>query len=241
MSGVLKWPGDSRRYADLQQTQVEREFEKGEDIKFALRLLPIDLDVPVDVMDIGGGIGRAVYHMHKYWLGWSADNPTRFWLYDDGGEEQHAGINTELTDDTYYSNHDVAFEWLCANGVDNGDEHGVVEYLDACDRDQCLRRIVDTNVRMDLVTSFRAVGFHWPMHPLLGFLADVTRPGSLLLFESRPLHCDAYPEHARFKQACKLVSDDLGHIAESKSWRLAKYQHVQVGPHLRAYVLAERV
>lgn len=236
MSNAIKWPGKSLAYAKIQQMQVEQEFERGDDVREALNAFGLFAhSQPRDVMDVGGGIGRAIYHMHRRWADQSSSCQPRYWLYDDFGEKQHAGIRKDLTDDTFYSNHDVAVEWLDANEV------YPVNCLNARDRDRCREWIEEEGVKMDLVTSFRAVGFHWPMHPLLDFLGEVTALGSFLLFESRPLDSRAYPDGGRFVKGKRLTLNDLESIAGHGQWQLLRYRHIRVGPHLRGYVLAERV
>jgi len=258
MSRKIKWPGESRRYAQLQQNDVDKEFVYGEDVNLVLRhVLPSEFlsSFPVtgcgmDVLDVGSGIGRAVYHMHKQWV------DARYWLLDGEGEKQHAGINHMLKDDTFYSNAIETAYFLRANGVNNFFQirynlKPTMEFLAEL-TDQQIEvmnspMVVEwgfvgaTGVTFDLVTSFRAVGFHWPMHPMLDLLADVTVGGSILLFESRPLSRRAYLSNERWNAGRELVIAELKAIADHGCWDLLLFKHIRVGPHLRSYVLAERL
>jgi len=250
MARKIKYPGDSLKYAKLQQNE-RAAFERLDDVHSALKLLDMDLP-PVDVLDVGAGIGRGVLAMHQRWSG------ATYWLYDGEGDRQVCGVNETLGPGSFYSNVVSTAFFLRANGVRNffqvRDDPGSIK-IDVTERQAEVVEsqmvvgwdyLPQADVKFDLVTSFRAVGFHWPMHPMLEMLAEHTAPGGTLLYESRPLLSGAYPRNddgrSRFQSACRLVFSDLKAIAEcgQVGWELVRFEHVLVGKRWRAYVVARR-
>lgn len=227
----MLYPGDSDRFSRLQQNSRDAEFERAPDVQVVLGLLSQAGDL-FNVLEIGAGIGRGSVHVGRVF------DYTTFWLLDGEGEKQHAGVNDTLTNDTFYSNHQAAFEFCEANGLAGRHRH-----LDAGDLDAAFETIAKAGVRFDAAFSLRAVGFHWPMAPMLDWLAKVVEPCGILVFESRPLERCGYPEHAhgRWKHGQRLACDDMGALAAHDLWTLLDYHQEVVGGCMRAYTAARRV
>ncbi len=124
---------------------------------------------PNCVLDMGCGIGRiGVYLFKKY--EWKY---TRFILADgDSGEKQLAGMRTGKDD--FYNSMAVTYEFCEANGMSN------VELLNLEEQGWSAMQSVP-----NLVVSFYAFGFHWPIDYFLDSIYLRLGESCLLLFGMR--------------------------------------------------------
>jgi SAM-dependent methyltransferase len=122
---------------------------------------------PEVIVDIGSGIGRASVWLKKK-MKWKA---ATFILVDgNSGENQYDEIRKKRGE--YYNNWEMAEKFCHDNGI---------KYVVMCDPE----KIKGIHCKFDLVYSFLAVGFHWPLDFYLNDIADMCNKGCLLAFGLR--------------------------------------------------------
>jgi len=151
---------------------------------------------PKNVLELGCGVGRAsVFLFKKY--GW---NDTRFYLADGNTcEKRYKGKRTEPGE--FYNTVAATNDFCVANGLTN------IQFINL---EQNL--VSSISRKYDLVYSFLAIGFHWPIDFYLGELSFCCAPGALVIFGIRwDVEDDwierqiAYIDPARFKiKECKF-------------------------------------
>jgi len=152
----LQCNGDKSRYTEPSEAEIMNSYLKGLS--------------PKCVLDLGCGIGRiGVYLFKRYeWKN------IRFVLADgDSGKKQLHGIRTGRND--FYNSMNATREFCEANGMKN------VELLDLEKQ-----KWGDMQSIPDLVISFLAFGFHWPIDYCLNSIYPYIAESSLLLFGMRP-------------------------------------------------------
>lgn len=225
----MEYPGNSDKYSRLQQNTRDRDFERAEDVYAVEDVLFCGDDA--NVLDIGSGIGRASVAIQKM----KEDGDVCFWLLDGEGEKQVAGVNQSIGKH-FYNNFEAAVEFCTANGIKPEN----VMVLDAANMNDVSKWLEAGDTKFDLAYSFRALGFHWPISPRLDWLANFMQPHGTLVFESRPMVPESYPEECRFDGARKIVQRDITYLIDSPYWSLIEYRTRIVGQHLRAFIIADR-
>lgn len=160
------FPPKCEKYVDLQCNGDKTLYTDMPEVKHIDALLH---DIrPKVVLDVGAGIGRAsVYFHHRY--NWK---DTLFYLLDgDGGETQYDELRSK--DGEYYNSFECAQTFCEANELNyrQVDANGEWEEL--------------ITEPIDLVYSFLAIGFHWPLFFYLSRLYDILNPGTILIFGTR--------------------------------------------------------
>jgi len=133
---------------------------------------------PENVLDIGAGIGRAsVWLFKKY--GW--DCADYFLVDGDSGNKQFEGIRKNSRE--YYNNWDCAHTFCEANGID--------VYHRMCVDPEVLYSI---DKKFDLIYSFLAFGFHWPIDMYMDDLYHLCKKNTILIFGLRGTEKKAWIE-----------------------------------------------
>ena len=160
------FPEDTKKYVALQCNGNIEDYtclaEIGEIEKYLKR-------TPRVALDVGSGIGRASVFFFKYfkWL------RTLFILADgDSGDVQLAGRRTGETD--YYNSLKATDSYCRANGMQNFKTFN----LEKNGWDNLSRK-------PDLVYSFKALGFHWPINLFLEGAYSALSQKCRLIFELR--------------------------------------------------------
>lgn len=123
---------------------------------------------PKNILDIGAGIGRASVYLHnKYKWG-----DSHYFLLDgDGGDTQYDQLRTEKGE--YYNSFECAKLFCESNGLK-------ITQLNA--NDNWINHIKKP---LDLIYSFLAIGFHWPITFYLEDIYSVSKKDSLIIFGVR--------------------------------------------------------
>lgn len=124
---------------------------------------------PEIALDVGSGIGRASVFFFKYfnWIN------SLFILADgDSGEKQLSGMRAGKAD--FYNSLEATESFCKANGMSN---------LRTFNLEKLGWEELDCNP--DLVYSFRALGFHWPINSFLEEIYSLLKNKCLLFFELR--------------------------------------------------------
>lgn len=165
----IKFPPNVKKYIDLQCNGALFKYTELPELKTIKKEL--SAITPRNVLEIGAGIGRASVYLMKY-FGWKNTN---FYLLDgDSGNKQVNGINYESRD-SFYNSIAAAREFCLANEMHN------IYLLDAE-----MENWKTIGVKYDLVYSFLALGFHWPMNIYLDFIHGMLDDDALLIFGTRP-------------------------------------------------------
>lgn len=161
------FPKEAEKYVGLQcnyEREVFFQLPEIEEIRPYLK----DLN-PKVVLDVGAGIGRASVYFFKYFR-WT---DTRFVLADgDSGETQLSGMRAGKSE--FYNSLDATRAFCEANGLHNFEIFNLERY-----------KWAELNHRLDLVYSFMALGFHWPINPFLNNICPLLEDGCLLVFGLR--------------------------------------------------------
>lgn len=163
----LVFPDNVKKYIKLQCNDVMSKYtDFPELVNIEKELRPLR---PKNVLEIGAGIGRASVFLAKY-FGWEE---TDFYLLDgDSGDEQVNGVNYE-SKDSFYNSIAATKEFCSANGLK-------VYTLNAEKGDWKA-----LGVKYDLVYSFLAIGFHWPISIYLDEIYNMLEKDTLLIFGVR--------------------------------------------------------
>lgn len=164
----IKFPENVKKYIELQCNGALFKYEdlpELSNIKDELSSLS-----PKNVLEIGAGIGRASVYLFKY-FDW---NDTGFYLLDgDSGNKQVNGTNYE-SKDSFYNSISATREFCLANSMNS------FYTLNAENNDW-----LSLDVKFDLVYSFLAIGFHWPINIYLDIIYGMLTSGALLIFGTR--------------------------------------------------------
>lgn len=160
------FPEDTKKYVALQCNGNIEDYtclaEIGEIEKYLKR-------TPRVALDVGSGIGRASVFFFKYFK-WSKSH---FILADgNSGDVQLAGRRTGETD--YYNSLKATDSYCRANGMQNFKTFN----LEKNGWDNLSRK-------PDLVYSFKALGFHWPINSFLRDVYSLLSKNCRLFFELR--------------------------------------------------------
>lgn len=173
MKVEIVFPPSAERYIQLQCNGDKSRYIHPPEIDFIdshLRGLN-----PRCVLDLGCGLGRiGVYLLKRY--GWK---DARFVMADgDSGDVQLANLQTGKND--FYNSMDATNEFCKANGMEN------VEFLNLEKQGWDAMKFAP-----DLVASFYAFGFHWPIDYCLDAIYPCIEESCLLLFGMR-VNVEAY-------------------------------------------------
>ena len=173
----ITFPSQCEEYINLQCNGDKSLYEDFPEHKYIHGYLK-DMQ-PDNVLDIGAGLGRAsVWLFKKY--GWER---THFVFLDgDTGKKQFEGIRKEKGE--YYN------DWRM--GVHFCDSNGLLDVDYEQPEDVPLFEMFDN--KFDLIYSFLAVGFHWPMDMYLDDLYPLCSKGTLLIFGLRGTEKKAWVE-----------------------------------------------
>lgn len=163
----VAFPKEAEKYVGLQcnyEREVFFQLPEIEEIQPYLKSLG-----PKVVLDIGAGIGRASVYFFKHFR-WT---DTRFILADgDSGETQLSGMRTGESE--YYNSLDATQVFCKTNGLHNFEIFNLERH-----------KWEELSCRPDLVYSFMALGFHWPVNPFLDDIHAFLEDGCLLVFGLR--------------------------------------------------------
>lgn len=178
---LLKIPrkGFVADYIDAQCNSKIDDYECAEDVNSVMDFITGEEE---RILDLGGGIGRASVYLSKRFKESSLYLGKRFHILDGDTEKktQISGVKKNLAND-FYSSKKAAIEFWGVNGCI--DHH----YWDASDLDSVFEIWDKNGMRFDLVYSFRAIGFHWPIAEYLAKLRPYVVSSSKLIFETRPI------------------------------------------------------
>lgn len=125
---------------------------------------------PLNVLEIGAGLGRSSVFFFKY-FDWK---DTNFYLLDgDSGKIKHTGVRVD-EENGFYSSKRSAEDFCNANGMIK------MEYLDAETDDWMF-----LDITFDVVYSFLAIGFHWPVSLYLDKIYHMLSENAVLMFGIR--------------------------------------------------------
>ena len=161
------FPEDVEKYIGLQCNDEKEVFSKLPEIE-KIRSYLKNL-APKVALDVGSGIGRTsiYFFKHFHWIN------TRFILADgDSGETQLSGIRTGKFE--FYNSLDATHSFCRANGLHNFETFNLEKY-----------KWTELSHCPDLVYSFMALGFHWPVNSFLDDIYPVLKDGCLLIFGLR--------------------------------------------------------
>ena len=161
------FPNDVEEYIGVQCNDRRNEFSMMPEIKIIKHHL-VGLS-PKVALDVGAGIGRASVFFFKQ-FGWIN---TRFILADgDSGKKQLHGMRTGKAD--FYNSLSATKSFCRANGMLNFEVFNLEKY-----------KWAELNYRPDLVYSFKALGFHWPINSFLDDIHPKLEDNCLLIFGLR--------------------------------------------------------
>lgn len=163
----ITFPKETKKYIELQSNNRLEEYSYLPEIDGVEKYLK-DMSPKVAV-DVGSGIGRASVFFFKY-FNWT---DTLFILADgDSGEKQLSGIRTGEID--FYNSLKATESYCRANGMSNL-------------RTFNLEKLgwEELGYNPDLVYSFRALGFHWPINSFLEEIYSLLKNKCLLIFDLR--------------------------------------------------------
>jgi len=162
----LIFPDEVKPYIELQTNSMFELYCK--DPVLDLMYTHVENIIPVNVLDLGAGVGRASINLFKK-FNWV---DTKFYLLDgDSGEKQIGGLNPGSSKD-FYNSMEAAKRYCEANGLMN-------YKLINIEKDSI------PDIQFDLVYSLAAIGFHWHLNLYLEKLLRYTSSGALLLFHVR--------------------------------------------------------
>lgn len=181
-------PVSAKRYMNLQCNDDIKKYTDCPEVQ------PLDRIFkqlkPKNVLELGAGLGRVSVYL-RYVYGW---DDTHFWLLDgDSGERQIAHVQKEVSGEHFYNSIIAAREFCIANGL----REPYLHMLNAEDNDW-----LDHIPEIDLVCSFKAMGFHWPLGHHLELIYPKLAPGALLTFEIRRFEKECFVQFN-----CKQIAD----------------------------------
>lgn len=163
----VNFPEEIQKYIDLQCNDKKEDFLLLSEIKGIEGYLK-DLN-PKAILDVGSGIGRASVFFFKY-FNWK---DTLFVLADgDSGDKQLSGMRTEGLD--FYNSLEATKVFCKSNGMQNIEIFNIEKH-----------KWNELNHRPDLVYSFLALGFHWPINSFLEDIYPFLEDDCLLVFGLR--------------------------------------------------------
>ena len=161
------FPEETKKYIELQSNNRLEEYSYLPEIDGIEKYLK-DINPSVAV-DVGSGIGRASVFFFKYfnWI------DTLFILADgDSGDKQLSGIREGKTD--FYNSLEATEAFCRANGMSN---------FRTLNLEKSKWRELDC--KPDLIYSFKALGFHWPVNSFLEEIYPLLNDKCLLIFDLR--------------------------------------------------------
>lgn len=160
------FPENTEKYVDLQCNDKREEYYCLSEIREIERFMK---NTPEVVLDVGSGIGRSSVLFFKYFK-WEKT----FFILADGnsGNVQLAGIRTG--DSEFYNSIDATKSFCEANGIQNFKTFNLEK-----------RGWDKLPQKPDLVYSFKALGFHWPINSFLEDVYSSLRKKCHLIFELR--------------------------------------------------------
>jgi SAM-dependent methyltransferase len=161
------FPESCKKYIDLQcngDLSLYTDFPEIKSLDSYLKDMK-----PKQVADLGSGIGRAtVFFEMKY--KWNA----KYYLIDgNSGDYQYEGIREGINEgiNEFYNSHQATKDFCEANGI-------------------CKLHVIHPdypwyNLKYDLIYSFLAFGFHWPIRMVMDQIEKATTKDSLVIFGLR--------------------------------------------------------
>jgi len=126
---------------------------------------------PRNVLEIGGGVGRASVYLAKR-FNWH--DATFYMLDGDAGEKQICPVGGDGELD-FYNSFSSTKNFMSANGIDDQ------VLLDASNSSW----ENEVSVKFDLIYSFLSIGFHWPIDLYLDRIHKFCHKDTLLVFGVR--------------------------------------------------------
>lgn len=160
------FPRECKKYFELQCNNDISLYTDMPEIKNINRYLE-KLD-PHYVMDIGAGIGRASVYLHNKYK-W--DNTIFYLLDGNGGEIQYDQLRTGK--DEFYNSFYCAKLFCENNGLKIIQLNANKEWISYITKS------------IDLIYSFLAIGFHWPIDFYLDDIYSISKIGALIIFGIR--------------------------------------------------------
>jgi len=163
----IKFLPTVEQYIKLQCNSDKSLYTNFPEVKYADEYLENLL--PKNVLEIGAGVGRASVYLFKNYK-WTN---TQFNLLDgDRGNVSFDGLRNK--DKEFYNSLEISNIFCRSNGLSN------VNQFDA-DNDDWLSNLKN----IDLVYSFLAIGFHWPIDFYLDKIYDILVSEALVIFGIR--------------------------------------------------------
>lgn len=163
----IVFPEGIKKYINLQCNDKKEIFLQLPEIKGIEGHIK-DLN-PKTALDVGSGIGRVSVFFLKY-FNWTR---TLFILADgDSGDKQLSGMRAGESD--FYNSLNATELFCKSNGMENFKTFNLEKY-----------QWSKLNHRPDLVYSFLAFGFHWPINSFLEDIHPILENNCLLIFGLR--------------------------------------------------------
>ena len=158
--------------------------------------------VPDKVLEIGCGLGRCSVWMQKY-HGWPS---TEWWLLDGTGNDINYGMDNGETG--FYNDMALTQQYFEMNCPDAKARYvNTISQVEADD--------------LDLVMSFMAFGFHWPLNDYLEQVTHKCNPEALAIFGTRGYDKGGSRSNLGGRDARKFVNKQIDGV-NSKYWRLIR-------------------
>lgn len=167
----LKFTNDTKKYVKLHCNNRIEDYSDCPEVQVVLKWLK-KLN-PNNVLEIGAGLGRVSVYL-KNACKW---NETKFYLLDgDSGDKQIAYTHDSVSPDHFYNSIKAAKDFCTSNGIENKN----LVLLNA-EKEDWLK----LQIKFDLVYSFKAIGFHWPINDYLNKIYKLLVKDAILIFDIR--------------------------------------------------------
>jgi len=163
----IKFPEQAQKYIELQCNNNFKLYTSFPELKNTDEIF--SSVTPKKVVDIGSGIGRASVFLKNYYS-W---NETEFHFIDGNeGDVQLYGVRSK--ENEFYNSFDVAKFFCNANNLTR------LTLWDAREK----KWVTDLH-EVDLIYSFLAIGFHWPLEMYLNDIYKISLAGTYVIFGVR--------------------------------------------------------
>ena len=131
---------------------------------------------PHNVLELGCGLGRMSVFLKNYfnWI------KTKFYLYDGDSEQElisdpWGGKNDHIVKGSFHNNLKLTKEFCLLNGI----QEKQIVLINA--EEEFLNLL---EVKFDLICSFLAIGYHWPIISYLDIIYQLINQNGIIIFET---------------------------------------------------------